>query len=136
MVAIAPTMSAIVTLERRNNSGLRFGGKIVKVNHQWPSLILVILVNGINLQVKVMADTIRVFVDLGPHVKRFGTGWRIVDVLKLGTKWAYVQSSPCAIRKPTPTGRVCRDKRKRVPLFIYKTKVLRKVWDKLPKKEL
>lgn len=72
--------------------------------------------------------TIRVFVNLGGHIKRFGSGWRNVEVLANGKKWTQLRYAPCAIRK--------KRKRKKVPLFAIRGKVLRSVWDKLPKKEL
>lgn len=62
-------------------------------------------------------------VNLGGYVPRIGSGWRVVELLTLGHKWATIRYQP--------KGLVDGEK-----LFTTRGKVHKDVWAKLPKKEL
>ena len=70
----------------------------------------------------------RVNVNLGGHLKRFGAGWRVVEVLSIGRKWTQLRYSPCAIRK--------KYQRKPIPIFTLRGRLPVSLWNHLPKREL
>ena len=65
----------------------------------------------------------RYYVNLGGHVRRFGAGWRCVELLSVGRKWAKLRYSPKSVVDGTP-------------LFTFRGRVHKDIWAKLPKKEL
>ena len=54
---------------------------------------------------------------------RFGSGWRVVEVLTLGPKWATLRYAP----RRADTGE---------PLFSIRGRLRRDLWDRLPKTEV
>jgi len=62
-------------------------------------------------------------VNLEGHVRRFGSGWRRVELLSLGRKWAKLRYSPKSIVDGTP-------------LFALRGRIHKDIWAKLPKRRI